>query len=391
MRQERFYLRHADLRARRGKKPGLEGYAAVFNQPSEDLGGFHEVIKPGAFTDCLASKPDVRALLNHNADHVLGRTAAGTLRVTEDDKGLAYSVDLPDTQIGRDLLKSVERGDINQSSFGFVVRKQSYTEDTEAEDEGRWVRELLAVDVFDVSPVTFPAYPQTSVDARAWWPEGLPQSVRTIRRLALRQDDDNVNENGCACDCTDCQDDDCENCTNVACDDSACAENGCPNQDQEPEENALRHTRGAVSFKKTPASGAESWDADAATNRLAKRASSDGSGDKDTINWSKYGQGFGWVDPDANDTFGGYKLPHHDVADGRLVSVWPGVTAAMGALLGARGGTSIPAGDKRSVYNHLAKEYDVHGKEPPDFHSIRLAAPAELEALRLRCALALRA
>jgi uncharacterized protein len=242
-RHERFPNRNAEFRVRRGKKPGLEGYAAVFNQSSEDLGGWNEVIMPGAFADCLGTKPDIRALFNHNADQVLGRTTSGTLRVTEDDKGLTYSVDLPDTQTARDLLTSVERGDISQSSFGFMVRKEKLSVKTDADGQEEFTREIHACDVFDVSPVTFPAYPQTSVDVRAWWPHGLPRSVRVLRRLALRQDGEDENANGCVCDCTYCEDDDCENCSNVACDDSACAEAGCPNQDQTPEENALRLAR----------------------------------------------------------------------------------------------------------------------------------------------------
>ena len=347
---------------------------------------------PGAFTDCLATNPDVRCLMNHNADVVLGRTAAKTLTLTEDDTGLRFSCDLPDTQAARDLRTSIERGDISQCSFGFIVRKQKWTEETDAEGVTQLTRELHAVDVFDVSPVTFPAYPQTSVDVRALWPDGRPRSVALIPRIlvrATRQDrDEDENENGCTCDCTACQDDQCQDCSNVACDDGDCEDNGCPNQDQEIEENGRRRplVRGAVAFKATPADDKDTWSADTATGRVAKWASSDGSGDKEKVNWSKYGQAFGWVDPDERENFGGYKLPHHDIRDSKLVSVWGGVKAAMAALLGSRGGTSIPSGDRRGVYNHLVKEYGLHDKEPPDFHSIRGYSPAEaeVEILRMR-------
>lgn len=247
MKREFRNLAHAELRAKKTDN-GIEGYAAVFNQLSEDLGWFREIIMPGAFADCLAGNPDVRALFNHDANMVLGRTTAKTLRLKEDSKGLHFDADLPDTQAARDLLTSIERGDISQCSFGFQVRKQKFAEETDESGETNLIRELHAVDVFDVSPVTFPAYPQTSVDTRALWPDGLPRAVRLIgRALALdargttRQDDDEENANGCECDCTACSERDaCNECTNVACDDGECEDAGCPNQDQEPEENAIR-------------------------------------------------------------------------------------------------------------------------------------------------------
>lgn len=373
--------------------PGIEGYAAVFNQLSEDLGGFRETIMPGAFRDCLATKPDVRALVNHDANLVLGRTTAKTLALDEDDTGLRFSCNLPDTQAARDLLTSIKRGDISQCSFGFYVRKQKFAEEDDGEGNSSLIRELHAVDLFDVSAVTFPAYPQTSLDVRSLWPDGIPASLARMR--ALRQDDDgDQNANGCECDCTDCQDDNDEGCTNLACDDPDCEENGCPNQEQSPEQNDRSWPAGiraAVAFKKTPAVDGGTWDGDTATNRLAKWASSDGSGDKDTVNWSKYAQGFAWYDPAAKDNFGSYKLPHHDVRDGKLVSVWGGVKAAMTALLGGRGGTSIPDSERRGVYNHLAKEYGLHDKDVPDFHARALVAPEEIDRMRMRLELSLRA
>jgi HK97 family phage prohead protease len=389
-------LPHAEIRvSRKGRKTGIEGYAAVFNQLSDDLGGFREMVMPGAFSENLGTNPDVRALFNHDSNLVLGRTRSKTLTLDEDDKGLHFNVTLPDTQAARDLLTSIERGDVDQCSFGFVVKKQKWAEDDNEDRAGgrSLVRELHAVELFDVSPVTFPAYPQTSVDTRRLWPEGMPREVLEVPR-AFRQEDGEENENGCSCDCTNCEDDDCEGCTNVACDDQNCEEAGCPNQEQTPEENSVPHglrevrsdrteVRGAVSFKQTPADDSDSWDGDAARGRLAKWASSDGSGDKDKIDWSKYAQGFGWVDPDQKDNFGGYKLPHHDIKDGRLVSVWGGVRGAMNALLGGRGGTDMPEADRKAVYNHLVKEYKLHGKEPPEFHALS-PEDTELEVLRMR-------
>jgi uncharacterized protein len=249
MKREYRNVANAELRKRAGKTPGLEGYAAVFNQLSEDLGWFRETVMPGAFADCLAADPDVRALFNHDPSTVLGRTTAKTLRLAEDSKGLHFTVDLPDTQSARDLLTSIERGDVSQCSFGFRVRRQKFAEETDAAgDETSLIRELHAVDVFDVSPVTFPAYPQTSVDKRALWPDGVPPSLRAIAKALAavkargtrRDDDDEENANGCACDCDACERDACADCTNVACDDQECEEAGCPNQDTEIEENSVR-------------------------------------------------------------------------------------------------------------------------------------------------------
>ncbi len=136
-----------------GGKTVIEGYASVFNKRSQDLGGFYEVVSPGAFAKTI-QEADVRALLNHDPNFVLGRNRSGTLRMVEDGSGLHYEVDLPDTTIGRDLAISMERGDINQSSFGFRMVKDDW-----GLDENEQVfRTLQEVRLFDVSPVTYPAY-----------------------------------------------------------------------------------------------------------------------------------------------------------------------------------------------------------------------------------------
>ena len=97
------------------------GYASVFNTLSENLGGFREQLHPDAFNDVMAD--DVRALFNHNPDHILGRTKSGTLSLGVDTTGLRYEFTPPDTTAGRDLSVSLARGDIDQSSFGFTVRE----------------------------------------------------------------------------------------------------------------------------------------------------------------------------------------------------------------------------------------------------------------------------
>lgn len=145
------------------EKRTIEGYAAVFNHWSEDLGGFREIILPGAFLPALQRADlDVRALINHDANLILGRTKTGTLEIYEDEIGLKVRIALPDTQYARDLLVMMERGDINQMSFGFETAKDRWYE-----EGGQVYRELLEIGrLYDVSVVTFPAYPQTIAQAR---------------------------------------------------------------------------------------------------------------------------------------------------------------------------------------------------------------------------------
>lgn len=110
------------------------------------------------------------------------------------------------------------------------------------------------------------------------------------------------------------------------------------------------------------------WDASAAEKRLEEWATV-GEGEDKTIDWEKYAMGFAWYDPEKASEKGGYKLPHHDIMDGKLVTVWRGVAAAMGAILGARGGAEIPEGEIQGVYDHLAAHYKQFAKEPPELKS----------------------
>jgi HK97 family phage prohead protease len=146
-----------------GAPAKLVGYASVFNAWSEDLGGFRERVQPGAFSNAVKAS-DIRALINHDPSLILGRTKNGTLSVREDDTGLWMEVALPDTQYARDLAESVKRGDIDQMSFGFSV----LSDDWVWADDGTIRRTIIEIDrLYDVSPVTYPAYPQTSVSARS--------------------------------------------------------------------------------------------------------------------------------------------------------------------------------------------------------------------------------
>lgn len=148
-----------------GDKPRIRGYAALFNTLSEDLGGFREQLQAGAFSDALASS-DVRALINHDANLVLGRNTSGTLTMREDASGLYIEVTPPETQAARDLVEVMKRGDVNQMSFAFTVGKEDQT--WTREGTGPWLRTIKRVNrLYDVSVVTYPAYPQTTAAVRA--------------------------------------------------------------------------------------------------------------------------------------------------------------------------------------------------------------------------------
>ena len=134
----------------------ITGHAAVFNQMSSDLGGFREIIAPNAFENVLTD--DVRALVNHDPNLLLARTTSGTLNLSQTNEGLQYSFDVPDTTYGRDLIISMERGDITQSSFAFTIEEDSW----ESTEDGE-IRTINKVkQLYDVSPVTYPAYPDAN-------------------------------------------------------------------------------------------------------------------------------------------------------------------------------------------------------------------------------------
>lgn len=142
----------------------LVGYASVFNSRSEDLGGFHEYVRAGAFSRSLAdAKSDPLALVSHLPHLVLGRRSAGTLRLKEDSKGLAFEIDLPDTSTARDLSISVERGDITGASFAFTVPEGG---DRWSEQDGHIVRELIDVNLHEITVTPNPAYHDTEVARR---------------------------------------------------------------------------------------------------------------------------------------------------------------------------------------------------------------------------------
>jgi uncharacterized protein len=169
------------------EKPGIKGVAAVFNSLSDNLGAFREQITPGAFRTALINA-DVRALFNHDPNMILGRTKSKTLRLAETDSGLEYECDMPDTSYARDLMACMQRGDISQCSFGFSVKDggDKWERDNVS---GEWLRTILADGIeklYDVSPVTYPAYAQTECALRSL-DKIKAAEVPTFNDIAIRK------------------------------------------------------------------------------------------------------------------------------------------------------------------------------------------------------------
>ena len=165
-----YTVRNVETRKEDDGKMRLSGYAAVFNNASVPL-PFIEYIAPGAFRKTLSETPDVRLLINHEG-LPLARTKNGTLTLTEDEVGLRFDAELPDTNEARDLYTLIERGDVDQMSFAFRVIRQKFNKD-------RSERTLTEVSLSDgdVSVVTYPAYPTTSVEAR----EHLARAIQAVK------------------------------------------------------------------------------------------------------------------------------------------------------------------------------------------------------------------
>jgi HK97 family phage prohead protease len=145
-----------------GATKSITGYAARFESLSVPMYGFREKIRAGAFKNSL-SKNNVIALWNHNSDLVLGSTKAGTLQLQEDDIGLRFDLDLPETQAGKDAGVIIKRKDVEGMSFGFRVLRQEWDE----KDPKNIIRTLVEVDLREISITPFPAYPSTSVKTRS--------------------------------------------------------------------------------------------------------------------------------------------------------------------------------------------------------------------------------
>lgn len=160
-----------ELRAAGNFPRRLEGYAAKFGVETR-IGDFVESIRQGAFADSLVSGRDILALADHDATRVLGRTKSGTLRLSEDSRGLQFSLDLPDTQAARDLLALAERGDIGGASFGFKAKDEKWSGNR---------RELRAIELHEISIVqSWPAYSNTVVEARGASIEAPDAGLRRV-------------------------------------------------------------------------------------------------------------------------------------------------------------------------------------------------------------------
>jgi len=169
-----------------GDSPKITGYAAVFDQWTDIGGMFREKVAPGAFKKTI-KEADVRALWNHDPNFVLGRNKSGTLKMREDENGLAVEIDPPRSTWSNDLITSMKRGDINQMSFGFTVNKAD-------DDYNASTRILRDVTLFDVSVVTYPAYPTTTAKVRSAykkadpdWIDELAASLRAKEELTQDQ------------------------------------------------------------------------------------------------------------------------------------------------------------------------------------------------------------
>jgi len=149
------------------KKTTVEGYAAVFNSWSEDLGWFREKISVGAFDTALQTS-DVRALYNHDPNHLLGREKSGTLILSVDATGLKYTLALPEHR--HDIVELIERGDLAENSFAFTIANDEWVENPDGTTE-RLIHEVKGIR--DIALVTYPAYAETSLALRSFneWKE----------------------------------------------------------------------------------------------------------------------------------------------------------------------------------------------------------------------------
>lgn len=168
-------LRTATIKSESGK---LHGLAVAYGSQSQDLGGFVEVIEQGAFSDHLASGPDVRALFEHDGKELLGRTTSGTLKLIESTSGVSVEIDPPNTRSGNDCKELVGRGDISGMSFGFIATKDRW--DFNAVPAIRYV---LRAELKEVTVTATPAYKASSVALRSL--EGSRSSNDTLDALWL--------------------------------------------------------------------------------------------------------------------------------------------------------------------------------------------------------------
>lgn len=186
----------------------IVGYGAVFHRAGDAGTEYRlaedvvERISPTAFDRALKEKHDARALFNHDPNMLLGRAGAGTLRLSTDARGLRYEIDIPETNVGKDVASSIARGDLTGSSFSFRINGKSGQKFEKG--EGVDVRQILDVDLYDVGPVTYPAYESTTtgfrsgdcddaieaIEARDAWAAELEQEKVKVRSRLISLDND---------------------------------------------------------------------------------------------------------------------------------------------------------------------------------------------------------
>ena len=163
--EKRIYNLESRIEKREDGKEVVIGYGSVFNSRSENLGGFYEYIDPNAITNETIKNSDVRALINHDPNLILARSknGEGNLKLSIDERGLRYEYEMPDLSYARDLSINLKNGNISQSSFAFTIASNGEQWDTDK--EGRDIRTITKIDrLFDISSVTYPAYPDASSD-----------------------------------------------------------------------------------------------------------------------------------------------------------------------------------------------------------------------------------
>jgi HK97 family phage prohead protease len=167
----------ADLRAMKsGGEMVITGRPAIYNSVSQNLGGFREVLLPGCFDGSL-DDPDIYCAFNHDEAQIIGRVSAGTLEVDSDRTGLTMRCTLPNSPLGQNVYESIRRGDVSKMSFGMYVQQDSW--DIASDGSGQFERRsIVKAKIFEVSPVTTPAYTSSSVSARSLFPDGQPTKER---------------------------------------------------------------------------------------------------------------------------------------------------------------------------------------------------------------------
>jgi uncharacterized protein len=174
-----FNITNIHTRSKENEPVKISGYAAIFNSRTSIGNWFDEIIAPGAFDRSISAKnADIRALVNHDWNKVIGRTKAQTLVLREDEKGLYFEIELPNTSYARDLAESMERGDIDQCSFGFDVDDGKERWDYSQEPA---LRTLEEVELYEVSIVSLPAYEET--EATLVRSKEIDKSVETRIKL----------------------------------------------------------------------------------------------------------------------------------------------------------------------------------------------------------------